>query len=211
MRQKTNLLLSLCVLLMVAQMSFAQIYYSCDFEDAQENAQWVLNSGARGPLCESKWYIGGAGQFGVVGDSGLFVSSDAQNATYKSTQAMYVVAYRELSLPVGSYNLDFDWRAMGNGSSAQIVVAWVPQTQATNSNNVGTLAAWASNYQVGSSLYASKMWRPGRATITVTNATQQGKLVFVWSSARDVAKPPSGCIDNIVISVHIDYIIRIPF
>ncbi len=179
---------------------YSQIYYSCDFEDVTENSQWVLNTGARGPLCESKWFIGEAGNYTLGGENGLFVSSDSVNAVYKSTQAMYVVAYRELTLPVGTYNLDFDWRGMGNGSSAQIVVAWVPATQATNSNNAGSLAAWANNYKVGNSLYASKIWQPGRATINVTAATQQGKLVFVWSSARDVAKPPSGCVDNITIT-----------
>lgn len=187
-------------LLSAVQLASAQVVYSCDFEDAAENAQWVLNSGTRGPLCESKWFIGEAGNFSVDGDSGLFISSDSVHAVYTSKQAMYVVAYREMTLPVGSYYLDFDWRALGNGSSASIVVAWVPQTQATNSNNSGSLAAWANTYKVGNSLFGSRPWSPQRSTITVTNATSQGKLVFIWSAAKDDPHDPSGCVDNITIS-----------
>ena len=87
MKRKAKILLIWAVLLMAVLPAAlkAQIIYQCDFEDAQENTQWVLNWGARGPLCESKWYIGSPGQFGLVGDSGLYVSSDGQNATYKST------------------------------------------------------------------------------------------------------------------------------
>lgn len=186
---------------MAVQLANAQVVYTCDFEDGLENSQWVRNAGARGAQCESKWFIGKAGAFPLEGDSGLYVSSDSLNAVYQSSQTMYVVTYREMTLQSGSYNIDFDWRGMGNGRSAQLVVAWVPQTQATNSNNSGSLANWATTYRIGDVLYGSKTWKPAHQTFTVTSATEQGKLVFIWSSARDVAKPPSGCVDNIVISV----------
>ena len=185
---------------MAVQLVSAAVIYSCDFEDPTENSQWVLNSGARGPQCESKWFIGEAGNFSVDGDSGLFVSSDSVHAVYTSGQAMYVVAYREMTLPVGSYYLDFDWRAMGKGANASINVAWVPQSVATNSNNKGSLASWANDYRICDPLYANKAWKPERVNLSVTAGNEQGKLVFVWSAAKDDPKPPSGCVDNITIS-----------
>lgn len=178
----------------------AAIHYSCDFEDATERAQWQLNVGARGPQCESKWFIDEAGNFSQNGHFGLFISSDSINAVYTSNQAMYVVASRNLTLPVGTYNLDFDWRALTNGDATGIKVAWVAASTATNSNNSGSNPRWMQTAQIGTTLRGSRMWNTAHFTFNVTAADSQGKLVFLWDAAKDKPKPPSGCVDNITIT-----------
>lgn len=200
MKKFSKIVLGVLVAGMAALPMRAQVVYECDFEDPTEVNQWVLNAGNRASQCLCQWMVGKPGNFSQQGQQGLFVSSDSANATYVSTQAFNVVSYRAMTLPVGQYYLDFDWRSMG-GSLQYVGVAWVPQTQATNSNPTGVGApAWFTNAN-GKTFRGSKAWTSAHMTLNVTQASTTGKLVFIWISGLDNSKPknPSGCVDNIVI------------
>lgn len=208
MKRLSNHILSLlAALLMVALPSRAQIVYECDFENAAERAQWVRvnQSAGTSPVpCPNKWYIGEPGNFSSTGANGLYISADADSATasyVSAATASAVVSYREMNLPVGTYDLRFDWRALGKGSSVALKVAWVPQSVATASNPKGAVKSWVTTYQVGNDLRGQKAWKPEHMTFNVTAADTLGKLVFTWSVAKDDAKGPAACVDNIMISV----------
>lgn len=205
-KRKLTYLSALLLLLTRFVPAEAQVYYSCDFETAQQRQSWTLSQPGETP-CPNNWYIGKPGNFSQYGGNGLFISTDGQAANYVSSgQAMYTVAYDTLTLQTGSYTLDFDWRLLGNGASANLFVMWVPNTEqdATMESYVG----FADNPFYGSyklnttGLRSNAYWTPVRINFTVTAATAgKGKLCFVFSSAHDNGKPglPSACVDNIVI------------
>ena len=95
----------------LAQTSITASSYFCDFEDVNENDNWVLNNGTKAAQCKNKWYIGNPGA--SMGERGLFIScNQGQTADYVNS-AVSIVSFRELTLEAGDYELSFDWRAGG--------------------------------------------------------------------------------------------------
>lgn len=198
------LLSGMCLLCSTLPIQAQTTTYFCDFENAQERSQWTLNAGPQGSRCDNQWYIGQIGDFSPNGQNGLYISSDGgKNSVYSTATQSAVVAYRELSLQQGSYFLDFDWRALGL-QNASIVVFWVPRNVATNSNpNGGYSSRTLEQYRLGGDtvLYGSITWQSIRMSINITADNANGKLVFIWSCAKNGVSPnlPAGCIDNISI------------
>ena len=180
----------------------AQIVYQCDFEDENERKQWVLNTGNQGPRCENKWYIGAAGNHAPDAQYGLFISNDGVNATYTAEKTMFVVSYRELTIPAGEYDIFFDWRCQGKRSGEEgFYILWVPTDITTNSNMAtADLPIWAKDedYLLDSCFHGSSAWQLGQIDF-VLEEQQTRKLVFIWYSTRGGAVPSSACIDNIEI------------
>jgi len=201
---KNKKLITLMATLLLAVLPLdAQIVYSCDFEDPTECSQWTLNVGAKASLIANHWYIGEPGDFSQYGSHGLYVSSlpDSSAAVYESASASSIIALRTMTLTPGSYFLDFDWRALGKGSNAQLVVFWMPQgTGRVYASNNGQYSNTLDAYKLGA-FYGSKAWQPAHLPLTVTAADSQGQLVFIWTCAADDPKDPSGCVDNITIRV----------
>ena len=92
--------------------------YYCDFEDQNEHHAWVLNVGKDGENCANKWYIGQPGSNGGV--NGLYISGDGGVTTNYSGTPTFVAAYRILTLPAGTYELSFDWQALGAGNGIAV-------------------------------------------------------------------------------------------
>lgn len=180
----------------------AQVVYKCDFEDEEERNQWVLNTGSQGPRCDNKWYIGEAGNHAPDAQYGLFVSSNGLEPVYKADRTMFVVAYRELTMPAGDYDFFFDWRCSGKRTGEEgFYILWVPVSETTNSNMAtADLPAWAKNenYRLADCFYGATSWDIGHIEWTLEEE-QTRKLVFVWYSTRGGVANPSACIDNIEI------------
>ena len=202
MRKLFTLLLGLVAFASVE----AQVRYSCDFENAAENSNWVLNKTSNSrPLSgfNNLWYLGAAGNC-ADGSTGLYIaakSDTTKNAAVSVTGPVdYIVAYRDtLSLgAAGTYILSFDWRAEGK-STDMLSVFWFPSTYTTNTNsNYGAASlptAWSA-YKIGD-FRGSPIWQSYYATFTTPTAS--GKLLFVWyQSGGSVTNPPAA-VDNIEI------------
>ena len=109
------LLMGLCANILCAQLPV----YTCDFEDPNENTQWVLNPNMTKLQLENNWFIGEPGDFSVDGNNGLFISSDrkGREPIYGGTNTMFVTAARDMSnVPAGKYRLYFDWKCKGKRS-----------------------------------------------------------------------------------------------
>lgn len=177
----------------------AQVVYTCDFENAAEIANWNLNpvAAAHASKLQNHWTTGAAGQAGSNGSNGLFVSNDGVHAEYNAS-GYEIVAFRAMTLPAGTYKLRFDWRSLGRSQNEGMYVAWMPQSQ--NTNSAGTaVPAWMTNANHltcrGEGGWTSADWQ-----FTVTAANSNGKLVFVWwESAEETPNSPSACVDNIEI------------
>ncbi|MBQ2352659.1 MAG: hypothetical protein II394_10640, partial [Bacteroidales bacterium] len=88
----------------------ATLPYDCDFEDDNENANWVLANGDE----TNKWYIGSATNNG--GNNGLYISNDGGTTNaYTSTSESVVYAYRSIDIDENAfYEISFDWRSFGD-------------------------------------------------------------------------------------------------
>ncbi len=202
---KRAIYILLCALL--AMPVAAQIVYECDFENQLERQQWVLNPTSPNDtttVWQNRWYMGSPGDYSQRGHWGMYISLQNKNdePVYLSNSASCTSAYRELTLSPDNYTLEFDWRALGLGQNATLEVFWVPQNVNTYCNNNGKYRNTLNVYKIpNATFYGSKPWKPARLNFTVTQADSIGKLVFIWVTyIRDATKPPSACVDNIVLS-----------
>lgn len=173
--------------------------YECDFEDANERAQWTLNAAttAVAPKLLNKWYIGQPGHFAPTGSNGLYVSaSQGTEPDYDASQTMFVTATREMpTLASGDYTLYFDYRIAGKDNDG-FYICWVPMTQATNgATNVGGKPAWVDTYKCDEIFSQRGNWTVGKVAIQHDGTPH--KLVFLWLTSKGSVAPPSACIDNI--------------
>ncbi len=175
--------------------------YSCDFEDRDERSAWQRNFGPDGPYCPSKWEIDTAINNG--GKYSMYISPDG-GATAGYTNGMeYVVAYRTITLAAGTYNLSFDWQAMGGDTVDGLYVCWMPEDVRSNSNyqscGFPTFArGYALRYPSSDTtrLYG-QTWNAANTTITSDGTAH--KLVFVWTNYVFEPVQTGACIDNIEI------------
>jgi len=182
----------------------AQVVYQCDFEDEEERAQWVLNTGNQGPKCANKWYLGEAGNHAPDAQYGLFISSDGVEPSYDASKTMFVVCYRELTIPAGDYDVFFDWRCNGKRTGEEgFYLCWVPESVSTNSNMAtADLPAWAKDeeYLLAPCFHGATSWDIGHLEWSLPEE-QTRKLVIIWYNTRGSAAGPAACIDNIEIVV----------
>ena len=188
--------------MMLSVASWAQApVYTCDFEDAAERAQWVLNPVARSDIkLANKWHFGVHGHFAPTGNNGLFISSDdGKTASSTANATMFVTAVRDMSsIPAGDYNLYFDWRCKGKmGTGEGLYVCWVPDTVKINSaTGIADLSPWVKDYLCTDTILCNAdFWRVGKASLRHNGKPH--KLVFVWFCPRGKVVPPSACVDNI--------------
>ncbi len=206
----------LCLLLLVAisyavsaqtPTTVATAPYFCGFEDAAENANWVLNPGSpaiiNNPNFVNKWAIGQASH--KQGYNGLYICKDNDvSLSVYAEKSGYTYAYREFNLPVGEYDLAFSWRCLGEFNADEVIAYWMPVSVTTNGGLVATEPAAVRPYKIalttgakGDSLHSSSAWRYAKGTVKVTNANQNYKLAFLWRNNNDRTYNPGGCIDNV--------------
>ena len=106
--------------------------YTCDFEDDAENVLWQLNK----PKNEAytwvnQWAIGSA--TASLGQKSLYISPDlGETAKYVKTDSRVMIAWRELTLEAGRYDIAFDWKCGGDSTRAALLTAWVPESEYDN-------------------------------------------------------------------------------
>lgn len=181
--------------------------YYCDFEDATENAQWSLNK----PKNENydwvnQWYIGGA--TASLGAKSMYISPDGgQNVGYLKTQSRIMIAWRELELEEGRYDVAFDWMCGGDSTRATLLVAWVPESQfgdmSCKLNDDYKAAKWISqnmmDFERNGLLTGGSVWTHAVDTLVSDGTPHRLVFLFVYSSASQLVQP-GPCVDNIQLS-----------
>ena len=190
-----------------AQEDYLALPYFEGFEDATTYDSWVLNAGPNGEKADNKWYISNAETF--VGENALYISSDGGKSLSYVDKTIYNVAYKEIFLPKGVYDLSFTWKCEGenmkDGQLAEadgLYVCWVPIKQPTNSSAMSSEPTFLKTTKLAfngvSFLSGSKEWKTSTTTIT-QQSTSSYKLVFVWKNDESATFAPSIVIDNIQI------------
>lgn len=181
--------------------------YFCDFEDDAENANWVLNPGLDLIVTDNAWYIGTADAY--TGDKGLYISATGGgNTTYAKTNNV-LIAYRDISLDMGNYDVAFDWTGMGNGDDGYLKVVFEGRsTQSITCLGNAAEPSWVS-YATSlmgdnTSLNGADGWQHVQAIVRIpralANATDT-RIFFVWVNntaefPKDQKDTSSVVIDN---------------
>lgn len=177
--------------------------YSCDFEDATENSEWLLLGGT----FPNQWYIGSAVNNG--GTNALYISNDngVSNAyTVAAGTTQFVFAMRSLTLEVGEYVVGYDWKCNGQGNNDFMRVAIIPESIADSLDAAATIDGLRYNAMPagwvvadgGNRLSGSSAWTNKQATASVI-ADGNYKLVFIWYNNKTGGTQPPAAIDNITI------------
>lgn len=199
------LLLSTCVLCAYAQnrITTSDLPYLCDFEDATENANWMLNPGVENMSTPNRWVIGTATSY--TGEKSMYVSRNGGITTAYADTNNVLIAYRDISLDKGQYDVAFDWKGVGNKGNGYLKVVFESRATADikcQPNNVEP--SWVS-YAVpcmgsNTQLNGEDRWMHVQATFTVPRSIanmQDTRVLFVWvNSAVQVQDPTSVAIDN---------------
>ncbi len=185
-----------------AQGSFIELPYFEGFEDTTTYSSWTLNAGPNGQNAKNKWYISNADAF--VGENALYISSDGGNSLSYMNTAVYNIAYKELALPKGTYDLSFTWKCVGEIDADGLQVFWLSSKIATNSSATSEPTFMKGGKLVFDGrefLCGSKEWKTSTTTLTQQSTTPY-KLVFVWKNDASNNTPslPSIVIDNIQIA-----------
>ena len=183
--------------------------YTCDFEDADENAGWVLENGSQ----PNAWYIGTAVNNG--GTQSLYVSNNnGTSNAYGNDMSSHVYAYRYINFSdTGSYVFSFDWHCQGESNYYDYLRAWLSPASVIHEAGDGTtynystlavpgcidLVGANSNGQytlAGSSNFTT---HAGEFRISTPGTY---KLVFLWSNDGSGGSNPPAAVDNVFINTN---------
>jgi len=184
------------------------IIYSCDFEDATERAQWVLNPTAN-PQQKANltnfWNIGAAGQFAPTGNNGLFIgtSEGTTVSAYNASKSVENTAYRVLpEMEAGNYTITFNWLANCKGGQEGLYACLVPVSTNTYSGATALTMPWFKTsvipMTIDTVMQGTSTWSVATANFSLS-AKAQYKLVFMFFAVKGAVVGPAPAVDNICI------------
>lgn len=220
--KKVFLSLVVCVMGVLGSKLPAIVYYSCDFENDQANASWVLNPIANQNIASqivNKWYIGAPGNQAYNGQNGLYISDDEGVTAHYTNKGCWIFAYDSVTLPrsITDYTITFDYRSMGNQASNfdGLYLLWIPVTNAETGDPTkvfslatgGIIPSVYADYVIPlqpdsyiNYVAPSSAWNQCVARIPRNrcNGTPH-YLAFVWANTTNTAQQPGAAIDNIMV------------
>ena len=181
--------------------------YYCDFEDAAENANWTLNKPKNeGYNWVNQWAIGKG--ISSLGEQSMYISPDGGTSVgYKKTESRVVIAWRELQLEAGRYDIAFDWMCGGDSARAALAVAWVPESQFGDMfcmlNDDYNAKKWVAQNMLPFTskglLTGGSVWTHAVDTIQSDGTPHRLVFLFIYSSAARLIQP-GPCVDNIQVA-----------
>ena len=206
-RQLLPLFLMLCATATAAQ-NITLPYFN-GFEDNAENSEWILNPGDD---CTDKWYISGATSYD--GERSMYISYWGEDSLKFGKEKNVAVAYREVSLPQGAYEITFQWRNYASDSKSGLYVsvysasAGAAPGSVTGSSDMEPLSLVSCQSLLqqdgttrGTRLAGDGNWYTSSFTYSF-NAGETYYLAFIWvnNEPADMTTRISTAIDNIQIS-----------
>ena len=182
----------------------ADLPYLCDFEDKWENRNWVLNPSIETITTTNAWAIGSAAAY--TGKQSMYVSQDGgQTQSYASTNNV-LLAYRDITLEAGDYDVAYDWMGTGNGAKGYLKVVYANRPD-NGLKCLGNSAepTWVANaLQLTGSytrLEGNDSWGHVQARISIPVAQANKtttRLLFIWVNTDVTVKDSvtSVAIDN---------------
>lgn len=143
------------------------------------------------------WKLGTDATTGVTSNS-LFITNNNTTNAYTTNVSSTVHAYRDIQMPtvVGQLSLNFDWRAIGEGTVDRLRVWMVPVSY----NPVpGTQITTTNGTQIGGDFSAKAAWSNSLVVFNAPAAWNGAvmRLVFEWRNDNSSGTQPPVAIDNI--------------
>ena len=196
-----------------AGITMSDLPYFCGFEDEIENANWVLNPKIETINTENAWCIGNAVAY-AGGDKALYVSRDGGASRKYAAMDNVLLAYRDITLDAGEYDIAYDWIGPGNKDKGYLKIVYeeLPESELKClGNNVEPWWVSSAIQLMGNStrLEGADSWLHVKARITIpvaqANKTNT-RLIFLWvnTSATKADTLPTIAIDNFQLAVAMD-------
>lgn len=172
----------------------AQLPYTCDFEDANENDNWTLIGNYT-----NKWFLGAAVNNTPDGQTGLYISNNNGFSNNYSNVTSTAWAYRDIDLDsaYSEYQISFDFKGVGENENYDNLRVYVgpPATPPATSSTSGACPPGA--VEIGNFHNESDWIRP---TI-ILNHTYSGvkRLYFLWWNDNGGGSSPAAAIDNLTV------------
>ena len=193
------------LMMLTSVMLSAQTHaYYCDFEDAAENAKWTLNKPKNeGYTWVNQWMIGDL--ISSLGKQSMYITPDGgEHLGYKKTESRVIIAWREMTLASGRYDLAFDWMCGGDSTRAALLVAWVPESQFGDMfcmlNDDYKSKKWVKDnmlqFDNSEVLTGGSVWTHAVKEIESDGTPHRLVYLFVYSSSAQLVQP-GPCVDNI--------------
>lgn len=189
-----------------AAITMNDLPYFCDFEDDAEIQNWVLNPGVEAVNTDNRWTVGNATAY--TGNRSLYVSADnGTNNSYKSTNNM-LVAYRDVTLDAGTYDIAYDFYGAGAAGDGYLKVFYgnLPTSNIKcvgNNQEPEWVSSKSNQFLMGTDvmLTGADSWHHVQTTLTISpghaNKTTT-RLFFVWVNSNATKnKLESVAIDNL--------------
>ncbi|MCQ2284384.1 MAG: fibronectin type III domain-containing protein [Bacteroidales bacterium] len=178
----------------------AQIPYFHDFEDATENAEWMLlNTGAT-----NKWHIG---QPTEEDNNVLFVSNDGLSETYSISNNSNVWAWRDVQFNnAAEFSLQFNWKAYGEGTTTiyDYLKVYIGNPVAVTSGNNNTAASVTTNDPAGAEVLGvfnlQSNWQTANIILDGRYANTTQRIYFRWNNDGSSGTAPAAVLDSIQIT-----------
>ncbi len=184
----------------------ATLPYTCNFEDATENAGWVFANGTQ----TNKWFIGTATNANNGGSNGLYISDNTNGTTYNYNvgNTSFVYASRLINFENSSeYVVSFDWKANGESEYYDYLRAGLVPSSVTftpgQMPNGATSMYYLYNVPIDGwipldgnySMNQVTTWQTQNLTVDVPAGYYN--LVFFWGNDGSGGSQPPAAIDNI--------------
>ncbi len=174
----------------------AQLPYYNGFEEATENAEWVIRNNSSG----NKWFIGTPS--GTT-DNVLYVSGDNGASTSYTSTSGQVWVYRDIEMPVAAeFELSFKWSCTGE-SSFDYMYAYFGDIADVEASTSTALTAPAGTEQLGGNAHRFNANSTPTWFTQTFNASVGGgvkRLYFAWRNDGSGNYPPAIQIDSIIIT-----------
>lgn len=181
--------------------------FLCTFEDSTYDSQWVLRNV---DMAHSSWMIGDSAFAGdaATGRS-LYITAGTSGANiYSNTQTTSVFAGVLLGFTAaGSYDVQFDWRAMGTSTVSYMRALLIPAQQWAD-YQAGTAAVTGLTATAtpggfiavdgGGKLNLQAGWQQLRTAVEVPAAGNY-YLCFYWVNTTAAVANPPAAVDNIMV------------
>ena len=185
----------------------AEVPYTTDFEDENENNNWVMLNGNT----INKWHFGSAAS---KSGNGLYVSDDGGVHNHYTTtdianSTTYIYASRLINISeIGAYSLEFDWRSVGRNAWDVMRVFLVPDYITIENGNAHGMSGQSNptpeNWiDIGNgTFYGSSDWVSENKPFSIITPGNYN-LVFFWKSygLTNSTQTPSA-IDNVNLYKH---------
>ena len=178
------------------------IPYSHNFEDEEENVNWVLLNGNQ----NSKWYINNVSDNASNETKVLYISSTGGATNeYNDSDNSFTYAMRTLRFPsAGIYEFEFDWKANGDASNDLLRAFLVPSSITLEAGNAYGMTTDRNEVPEnwialdGGPLQRQTTWQHLTGEVELANAGDYN-LVFFWKNNAFMVYQKPAAIDNITI------------